>query len=74
MRKSACERKQDLRTTLMSSVVIGSFEPFLGNHGSAVKQAIIGLELIQRGALYDKATVSQVEDEIILHSDVSISR
>jgi hypothetical protein len=59
----------------MSSVVIGSFEIFLGNHGSAVKQAIIGLELIEKRALYEKFTVSYVEDEIISafgHFDIQV--
>ena len=65
MSRAASEGKQDLRTTLISSVVIGCIETLLGNHESAVKQAIIGLELIESSAADEKSSVIKIEDDII---------
>lgn len=68
MRKAALGGKQDLRTTLITCIVIVCFETFHGNHESAAKQAIIGLDLIESWALARAELDSQIpsiEDELI---------
>jgi hypothetical protein len=47
MRGASIEGKQDLRTTLIACLVTFCFETFHGNHTSAVKQVIIGLDLLE---------------------------
>ena len=47
MRGASIEGKQDLRTTLIACLVTFCFETFHGNHASAVKQVIIGLDLLE---------------------------
>jgi len=47
MRDAASEGKQDLRTTLITCLVIVCFETFHGNHESALAQVRTGLELIE---------------------------
>jgi hypothetical protein len=47
MRGASIEGKQDLRTTLIACLVTFYFETFHGNHASAVKQVIIGLDLLE---------------------------
>ncbi|KAK0099754.1 hypothetical protein ONS95_013352 [Cadophora gregata] len=67
MRKASVGGTQDLRTTLITCIVIICFESFAGNFGTAVKQAVVGLNLVEKHLL-DKPTSPQnisVEKEII---------
>jgi hypothetical protein len=54
MRDAAGHQRQDLRTTLMTSLVIFCFEMLHGNHELAAKQVFIGLDLIERESIKDK--------------------
>ncbi|CZR59225.1 uncharacterized protein PAC_09117 [Phialocephala subalpina] len=47
MQKAALDGKQDLRTTLITCIVIICFETYSGNYESATRQTIIGLDLIE---------------------------
>ncbi|KAF8865845.1 hypothetical protein BDZ45DRAFT_796096 [Acephala macrosclerotiorum] len=49
MRKAVLDGKQDLRTTLITCIVIICFETYSGDYESTIKQAIIGLDLIEFG-------------------------
>jgi hypothetical protein len=47
MQKATLDGKQDLRTTLITCIVIICFETYSGNYESATRQTIIGLDLIE---------------------------
>lgn len=47
MRDAASKGRQDLRTTLITCLVIVCFETFHGNHESALAQVMTGLGLIE---------------------------
>jgi len=47
MRQAALTRKQDLRTTLLTCLVIMCFEAWNGNQELAIKQIQMGFKLIQ---------------------------
>jgi len=46
MRKSCLEGKQDLRTTLINSLLVMCFESMNGNHNAASKQVLLALALL----------------------------
>lgn len=66
MRKATLNGTQDLRTTLITCLIIICFETYSGNHETAIKQAMIGLDLVE-GHLAEESHGSQVgsvEEEI----------
>jgi hypothetical protein len=76
MRDAASNGKKDLRTTLITCLVIVCFETFHGNHESAVAQVRAGLDLIKDwftkntpstddGVGIKSSLPSVVEDELI---------
>jgi hypothetical protein len=72
MRDAAVHEKQVLRGTLMTSLVILCFEMLHGDHEAAVKQVLIGLDLIdaeniKNGKLNEHAAagILNVEDELV---------
>jgi hypothetical protein len=65
MRKAALGGKQDLRMTLITCVVIVCFETFHGNHESAARQAIIGMDLIENRERTKLEDSSTIEEELI---------
>jgi hypothetical protein len=68
MRDNVLSEKQDLRTTLLSCIVLTCFETFHGDHKSALKQIGIGIKIIQDHLLDDnlfEPKIPNVEHEII---------
>jgi hypothetical protein len=68
MRQAALMGNQDLRTMLISCIVIVCFETFHGNHKSAAKQIMIGLDIIESKVFGKKEvdrSMPRVEEELI---------
>ncbi len=70
MRKAAVDGKQDLRTTLITCIVIICFESFSGNHDSAVQQTLVGINLVENflkdgPACTQPYDFSSIEQEIV---------
>ncbi|KAH7321807.1 hypothetical protein BKA65DRAFT_89311 [Rhexocercosporidium sp. MPI-PUGE-AT-0058] len=68
MRKASVGGAQDLRTALITCIVIICFESFAGNFEFAVRQAVVGLNLVEKHLSNEDAGTtenSSVEKEII---------
>ncbi|KAL5319830.1 hypothetical protein ACEPPN_012888 [Leptodophora sp. 'Broadleaf-Isolate-01'] len=68
MRKASIGGTQDLRTALITCIVIICFESFAGNFEFAVRQAVVGLNLVEKHFSDDDPATPQkvsVEKEII---------
>ncbi|KAE9374752.1 hypothetical protein N431DRAFT_335749 [Stipitochalara longipes BDJ] len=68
MRKSSLSGKQDLRTTLINSLLVMCFESMNGNHNAASKQVILALELLSENFIGSQAASSPkpyLEEELI---------
>ncbi|KAG4420541.1 hypothetical protein IFR04_006361 [Cadophora malorum] len=67
MRKASVGGTQDLRTTLITCIVIICFESFAGNFETAVKQAVVGLNLVEKHLANEDPSpqIVSVEKEII---------
>lgn len=63
MRDAALSGRQELRTTLISCLVIISFESFHGDHEAAAKQIGIGLDLVKNHMT--RPLGSKIEHELI---------
>jgi hypothetical protein len=68
MRKSCLDGKQDLRTTLINSLLVMCFESMNGNHTAAGRQVLLALELLSEnfsGTQAASASKPYLEDELI---------
>lgn len=68
MRKCSLNGTQDLRTTLINSLLVMSFESMNGNHNAASKQVLVALELLSENFTRDQAAPSPkpyLEEELI---------
>jgi Fungal specific transcription factor domain len=68
MRKSSLGGTQDLRTTLINSLLIMCFESMNGNHNAASKQVLVALELLSEnfnGLQAPASSKPYIEDELI---------